>query len=74
MLEGIESAGDLVSAVGGCIEKASPYIDWIRDNWLLLVLTGEIVGAVLAVKVGMYRRGILWLGAALATLWIGVLR
>lgn len=73
MFEGLKSIRGLCSVITGYADEASPYIDWIRDNWLLLVLTGEIVGAVLAVKVGMYRRGLLWLGAALATLWIGVI-
>lgn len=72
MFEGFESIQEMCSIVARYVDEASPYINWIRDNWLLLVLTGEIVGAVFAVKVGMYRRGILWLGAALATLWVGV--
>ena len=52
-------------------EAVSPYLDWLKDNWLTIVLTGEIVGAVIAVKMGKYRRGIGWLAAALATIWIG---
>ena len=52
-------------------EKASPYVEWLHGNWLALVLTGEIVGAVVAVKMGRYRRGIGWLAAALATIWLG---
>ena len=48
-----------------------PVIQWIQDNWVTIALTGEMVGAVLAVKMGAYRRGIGWLVAALATLWLG---
>ena len=65
---------NLCSMVSGYADALSPYLDWIRDNWLLLVLTGEIVGAVLAIKVGLYRRGIFWLLAALATIWVGAIR
>ena len=52
-------------------ETASPYIGWLQTNWLTVVLTGEIVGAVVAVKMGRYRRGFGWLAAALVTIWIG---
>lgn len=52
-------------------EKAAPYLSWLGDNWLTVVLTGEIIGAVVAVKLGRYRRGFGWLAAALATIWIG---
>ena len=52
-------------------DKITPYLDWASQNWLALVLTGEIVGAVVAIKVGRYRRGFCWLCAALATIWIG---
>ncbi len=65
---------NLCSTVSGYADTLFPYLDWIRDNWLLLVLTGEIVGAVLAIKVGLYRRGIFWLLAALATIWVGAIR
>ena len=65
---------NLCSTVSGYADALSPYLGWIRDNWLLLVLTGEIVGAVLAIKVGLYRRGIFWLLAALATIWVGAIR
>jgi len=63
--------GELFSFLGEVSEKASPYVSWLQGNWLALVLTGEIVGAVVAVKFGRYRRGIGWLAAALATIWIG---
>ena len=69
-----ESVQNLCSTVSGYADTLSPYLDWICDNWLLLVLTGEIVGAVLAIKVGLYRRGIFWLLAALATIWVGAIR
>ena len=52
-------------------EKVSPYVEWLQGNWFPLVLSGEIVGAVIAVKLGRYRRGIGWLAAALATIWLG---
>ena len=64
----------LASSLAGFAEEASPLVDWVKDNWILLVLTGEIVGAVVAVKFGRYRRGLLWLAAALATLWLGIAR
>ena len=64
----------LASSLAGFAEEASPLVDWVKDNWILLVLTGEIVGAVVAVKIGRYRRGLLWLAAALATLWLGIER
>ena len=52
-------------------ENISPYIEWLQGNWFPLVLSGEIVGAVIAVKLGRYRRGFCWLLAALATIWLG---
>ena len=52
-------------------ENISPYIEWLQGNWFPLVLSGEIVGAVIAVKLGRYRRGFVWLLAALATIWLG---
>jgi len=52
-------------------EDAQPYIDWIQANWLTLVLTGEIAGAFIALKMGKVKRGFGWLIAALATIWIG---
>ena len=55
------------------IEEYQPVIDWLQYNWVTIVLTGEIVGAVLAVKCGHYRRGIGWLSAALITIWMGAL-
>ena len=52
-------------------EDVQPYIDWIQTNWLTIVLTGEIIGAVVAVKMGKLKRGIGWLAAALVTIWAG---
>ena len=46
-------------------------LGWAYEHWVTLALTGEIVGAVVAVKMGKYRRGIGWLGAALITIWLG---
>lgn len=52
-------------------ETVSPYLDWAKANWLTLVLTGEIIGAVVAIKTSNYRRGIGWLVAAILTIWAG---
>ena len=52
-------------------EDVQPYIDWAQANWLTIVLTGEIIGAVVAVKMGKLKRGIGWLAAALITIWAG---
>ena len=64
-----------IQSLAECFEefsgKVSPYIEWLQDNWFPLVLSGEIVGAVIAVKLGRYRRGFGWLLAALATIWLG---
>lgn len=46
-------------------------VEWAHENWLTLVLSGEIIGAVFAIKVGAYKRGVGWLVAALATVWLG---
>ena len=51
-------------------ETIGPVIDWANANWVALVLTGEIVGASIAIKMRSYKRGILWLLIALATIWI----
>ncbi len=64
----IETAVDYFQKIS---EKVTPYIEWIQGNWFPLVLSAEIVGAVIAIKVGRYRRGICWLAAALATIWVG---
>ncbi|MBQ3736381.1 MAG: hypothetical protein II855_05555 [Candidatus Methanomethylophilaceae archaeon] len=53
------------------VETISPYVEWAKSNWLTIVLTGEIIGAVVAIKTCHYRRGFGWLLAALATIWIG---
>lgn len=73
MLE-LESLEGAYSAIAEYADDVSPFLDWIRGNWMLLVLSGEIVGAVLAIKMGRYRRGIVWLAAALATVWVGAFR
>ena len=52
-------------------DNVAQSLEWVYDNWVTLVLTGEIIGAVLAVKVGAYKRGLAWLGAALLTVWVG---
>ena len=46
-------------------------LQWAYDHWVTIVLTGEIIGAVIAVKMGNYRRGLGWLGAGLLTIWLG---
>ena len=64
----IESVTEFYDTV---VETVTPYVEWLQNNWLTLVLTGEIVGAVVAVKMGRYKRGFGWLAAALATIWLG---
>jgi len=64
----IESVTEFYDTV---VEIVTPYVEWLQNNWLTLVLTGEIVGAVVAVKMGRYKRGFGWLAAALATIWLG---
>ncbi len=59
--------------IGGAAEAAGSLIGFLQEHWLALALTGEIVGAVLAIKFGHYYRGIVWLLAALATVWAGAL-
>jgi len=46
-------------------------LEWAYAHWVTIVLTGEIIGAVVAVKMGNYRRGLGWLGAGLLTIWLG---
>ena len=64
-----------IQSLAECFEefsgKVSPYVEWLQGNWFPLVLSGEIVGAGIAVKLGRYRRGFGWLLAALATIWLG---
>lgn len=67
-LQDLQSAADFFEEFS---ENISPYIEWLQSNWFPLVLSGEIVGAVIAVKLGRYRRGFGWLLAALATIWLG---
>ena len=52
-------------------ESLGSFMGWIKDNWFPLMLTMEIIGAVIAVKMGYYRKGVCFLIAALATIWIG---
>lgn len=65
---------EIYAGIEGFVVEVSPYVEWIRQNWVLLVLTAEIVGAVVAIKLGRYRRGLIWLAAALATIWLGAYR
>lgn len=58
---------DSLGTVAGYI---GPLMEWANQNWVALVLSGEIVGAAVAIKMGFYKRGILWLLVALATVWI----
>ena len=67
-LQDLQSAADFFEEFS---ENISPYIEWLQGNWFPLVLSGEIVGAVIAVKLGRYRRGFGWLLADLATIWLG---
>ncbi len=52
-------------------KRIEPVYQWVQENWVTVALTGEIIGAVIAVRMGAYRRGIGWLIAAVATLWLG---
>lgn len=52
------------------IDMIGPITEWANANWLTLVLTGEIVGAAIAIRMKSYRRGALWLLVALATIWV----
>jgi len=52
-------------------DDVQPYIDWTQANWLTIVLTAEIIGAVVAVKMGKLKRGIGWMVAAIVTIWAG---
>lgn len=63
----LEEVMGTVSELG---DAASPLIDWASANWMPLVLTGEIVGAVVAIKLRRYYRGVAWLLAALMTIWL----
>lgn len=63
-----------LEAISEFADSVSPYLDWFGDHWFPLVLSGEIIGAVVAIKVGRYRRGLLWLAGALLTIWIGAVR
>ncbi len=51
-LQDLQSAVDFFEEFS---ENISPYIEWLQGNWFPLVLSGEIVGAVMAVKLGRYR-------------------
>lgn len=44
---------------------------WAAAHWAPLLLTGEIIGAVFAIKLGAYAKGLAWLFLALVTIWIG---
>lgn len=57
--------------IGAVVGDLSAAADWLSVHWAPLVLTGEMVGAVLAIKMGAYRLGIGWLVAAVATVWVG---
>ena len=67
-LQDLQSAVDFFEELS---ENIAPYVEWAKSNWLTIVLTGEIIGAVVAIKTCHYRRGFGWLLAALATIWIG---
>ncbi|MBE6526338.1 MAG: hypothetical protein E7Z63_01000 [Thermoplasmata archaeon] len=53
------------------IDQVLPYIEWAKEHWLTLVLSGEIIGSIIAIKTGHYRKGVAWVVAALATIWVG---
>lgn len=52
-------------------DGVSTVVAWAADNWTPLLLTGEVIGAVVAIKMGRYSKGLLWLAAALLTIWVG---
>lgn len=58
----------------GIMDDVSPLLEWASANWVPLVLTSEIVGAVVAIKLRHYYRGTAWLLAALLTIWLGRIR
>ena len=60
-----------LDAVNDLSVQIEPLAQWLQDNWVTVTLTGEMVGAVVAIRMGAYRRGIGWLVAAIATLWFG---
>ena len=60
-----------LDAVNDLSVQIEPVVQWFQDNWVTVALTGEMVGAVIAIRMGAYRRGIGWLVAAIATLWFG---
>lgn len=74
--EAAEAAGDpdLWSSIAGTLDSVSAGLEFLKEHWLALALTGEIVGAVLAFKFRHYYRGAVWLLAALATVWAGAFR
>ena len=55
----------------GIAEFFSGAVGWASGHWVPLLLTGEIVGAVIAIKLGAYGKGLMWLLLALATIWVG---
>ena len=60
-----------LDAIDDISVQIEPLAQWLQDNWVTLALTGEMIGAVVAIRMGAYRRGIGWLVAAIATLWFG---
>ena len=61
----------LVNGFGQFCDDMQPFIEWVQANWLTLVLTGEIAGAFIALRMGKMKKGLCWLAAALVTIWIG---
>lgn len=55
----------------GIADFFSGIAGWASGNWVPLLLTGEIIGAVIAIKLGAWTKGLGWLLLALATIWIG---
>ena len=64
-----DSPGDILRSL--LPADIAEVIEWTYAHWVTIVLTGEIIGAVVAVKMGNYRRGLGWLGAGLLTIWLG---
>ena len=62
---------ELVETFNELSAWGQPYVEWVQTNWVTIVLTGEIIGAVIAIKYNHWKRGLGWLIAALMTIWFG---
>ncbi len=62
----------IIDEINARIAEFGPTVQWVQAHWAPILLTGEIIGGVIAIKLGRYRRGVMWLIAALVTIWAGV--